>query len=161
MSEKIVFLCVNPWEGFRSPVLQNSGREYFQWICKQALLKNKTIICGEKIDVYGEVQKEEKLFSKTETRMQLLYVQSHRKKLLNQVFDQADLVVMGIPGNLKAFESIFLPVFPWKDQILFLWEQYLCRDEKILQQLCREYKLRESQMIELKRGLNGRLSDMK
>ena len=161
MLEKIVFLCVNPWEGFRSPAFQSSGREYFQWICRQALLKNRTIISGEKIEVYGEVQEEEKLFSKTENKMQLLYVQSHREKLLEQVFNQADLVFMGIPGNVKEFENTFLPVIPWKDQILFLWEQYLCRDEKLLQQLCREYKLRESQMVQLKRGLNGVLYDMK
>ena len=161
MLEKIVFLCVNPWEGFLAPAFQSSGREYFQWICKQAILKNMKITSKEKIEVYGEVQEAKELFSKTENRLQLLYVQSHQKKLLEEVFEQADLVLMGIPGNLKDFEKLFLPIFPWKDQILFLWEQYLCRDEKILQQLCREYKLRESQLIEVKRGVNGELCDIK
>ena len=161
MLGKIVFLCVNPWEGFLAPAFQSSGREYFQWICKQALLKNMKITSGEKIEIYGELQHEKELFSKTETRLQLLYVQSHQKKLLEKVFAQADLVLMGVPGNLRNFEKIFLPIFPWKDQIMFLWEQYLCRDEKVLRQLCMEYKLRESQLIELKRGLNGELNNLK
>lgn len=161
MLEKIVFLCVNPWEGFLAPAFQSSGREYFQWIRKQALLKNMKITSREKMEIYGEIQREKELFSKTETRLQLLYVQSHQKKLLEKVFHQADLVLMGVPGNLKEFEKLYLPVFPWKDQILFLWEQYLYRDEKLLHQLCREYKIRESQLIELKRGLNGELCDMK
>ena len=100
------------------------------------------------------------MFSKTENRLQFLYVQSHRKTLIEEIFEQADLVMMGVPANLKDFEKVFLPIFPWKDQILFLWEQYLFKDEKFLRQLCREYKLRESQLIELKRGLNGELCDI-
>lgn len=160
MLQKIVFLCVNPWDGFRSPVVRNFGREYFHWICKQAVLKNIPLISKERIEIYGELQGEEELFVNTENKLQLLYVQSHSKKLLKEVFEQADLVVMGVPGSLKAFERMFMPVFPWKDQILFLWERYLCKDERFLQQLCRDYKIRESQVIALKRDLNGKLSDI-
>ena len=54
MLEKIVFLCVNPWEGFLPPAFQSGGKEYFQWICKQALLKNMKIISKEKIVLYKQ-----------------------------------------------------------------------------------------------------------
>ena len=160
MLQKIVILCVNPWDGLLSPIFQSCGREYFHWICKQAFLKNIPLISKERIEIYGELQGEEALFVNTENKLQLLYVQSHSKKLLKEVFDEADLVVMGVPGSLKDFEKMFIAVFPWKDQILFLWEKYLCRDEKFLQQLCRNYKIRESQMFELKRDFNGKLSDI-
>lgn len=158
MLEKIVFLCANPWEGFLSPAFQSCGREYFQWICKQALLKNMKVTAKERMEVYGELQTEEKLFLKAENKVQLLYVQSHHKKLLEEIFQQADLVLMGLPGNLREFDRMFMPIFPWKDQILFLWDQHICRGDKFLHQLCKEYKICESQMIELKRDLNGKLS---
>ena len=157
MLEKIVFLCVNPWEGFRSPIFQSGGREYFHWVCKQAILRNLKLVSRELMEVYGELQREEELFFKTENEIQLLYVQSHRIKILEAVFEQADLVLMGVPGCLKDFEKIFMCIFPWKEQVLFLWEQYLCRDENFLQQLCTQYKIQESQMIELERNLKGEL----
>ena len=158
MLEKIVFLCVDPWEGFLAPAFQNCGREYFQWIYKQALLKKVNVTFREKKEIYGEIQTTGDLFLRAGNQLQLLYVCSHREHLLETVFSEADLVLMGIPANLKKFEKTFLPVLPWKDQIVFLWEQYLCKDEKVLHQLCSEYKLRESQMITLRRGINGELS---
>lgn len=152
MLNKIAFLCVTPLEGFLIPMFQSCVKEYYRWMCRQAQTQRKEICCMEHIEVYGERPTEERmeLFSQTIEIPQFLYVQTHRKELLEGVFEEADLVVMGVSGCRKEFDKIFMSIFPWKDQIMFFWDQYTCRGEEYIKQICNEYKLREAQVIELK-----------
>lgn len=156
---KIAFLCVTPMEGFLSPAFQSSVREYYQWIHDQAVVKSAGFQCREHIDTYGEAEKHNKaeLFVPTEERKQLLYIQSNRGELVKEVFEKSDLVIMGISGCRREFDKIFMPVFPWKDQVLFFWDQQICRGYDYIRKICNEYKLRESQLIELERNVYGKL----
>lgn len=159
MLNKIAFLCVNPWERFLPVAFQSCGREYYQWMCSQALLRDFRPYCREWIETYGETGNFEgrELFTECGNELQFLYVQSNRRQLVEKVFEASDLVIMGLPGCRKEFEKIFIPVLPWKDKIMFLWDRRICRDEDFFKRLCSEYKLREAQMIEIKRGIDGEL----
>lgn len=156
---KIAFLCVTPLEGFLSPAFQSSVREYYQWMYNQAVLKSIEFQCRERIDTYGEAEKNnmKELFMPVEDRKQILYIQSNRKELVREVFKKADLVIMGLSGCRREFDKMFMPVFPWKDKIIFFWDQQICRGEEYIRQICNEYKLRESQLIELERNAYGKL----
>lgn len=160
--KKIAILCLNPWEGFLSTAAQSCIREYYEWFCCQAERKNAKFCIREQIEVYGEPVKEKsmELFSATETRPQILYIQSHQRDIIANVFEKADLVMMGIPGNRREFDKIFLPVFPWKDRIVFLWDQQICRGGAFLEKLCRECRIRADQLIELPRGTDGKLKSV-
>lgn len=151
MLNKVAFLCVNPWEKFLSPALQSYSRNYYQWLKAVADLKNIKLHCREYIDIYGagvkEVEKE--LFLKECETFQLLYVQSDRREIIENLFRTADLVIMGLPGSRKEFDKIFMSVFPWKDEILFLWGNHISRDIQYVNKLVRECMLRKEQLIEI------------
>ena len=151
MFENISFLCTNPWEHFLPAAVQSHSREYFELICRQLLLKKASVYKKELLDIYGEYRgnEEQEIFRKNEGQLQLLYVQSARKGLVEKVFCQSDLVVMGLPGGRRELERMFLTVHPWKNRILFLWDGKHCRGEEFVERLCLEYKLRDAQMIQI------------
>lgn len=151
MLNKIAFLCTDPWEKFLPVTVQSHSREYFQWICQQAVLQNINIDCQELIEIYGENMrlKESGIFAKSDASLQLLYVQSRRLVLIEKVFEKSDLVVMGLPGCRKEFEKMLAAVFPWRHQMMFLWDRQHCRGEQFVKALCREYRLRETQMMKI------------
>lgn len=151
MLNKVAFLCADPWERFLPEAFQSYSRMYYQWVKKLAVLKNIKLCCKEYIDIYGEAEGccENELFSEEGGKLQLLYVQSGRKELLKELFQAADLVIMGLPGSRKEFDKIYMSVFPWKDEILFLWSSHISRDLEYINRLSRECMLRKEQMIEI------------
>lgn len=158
MLNKIAFLCVTPLEGFLTPMFQSSVKDYYLWMYRQARIRKMNLWCEEHIEIYGEHSTEKKLelFNQAVETPQLLYVQTNRKELVEGLFEEADLIVMGVSGCRKEFDKTFMPVFPWKDQIMFFWDQYTCRGEAYIRQICNEYKLREEQLIELKKSFYKR-----
>lgn len=159
MENKIAFLCVNPWENFLPSVFQSSSREYYLWMREMVVLQKIKPYCRERLEIYGEQKNSdaEKLFSDHRKGLQLLYVQSSCSRVIEAVFQKADVVVMGLPGCKKEFDKTFMMIFPWKDQIKFFWDSHICRDEKFIMELCREYKLHAAQIFEIKRDIDGKL----
>lgn len=151
--KRIVILCVDPWESFLPPTFQSYGREYYQWAADLPLLREENSYCQERIEIYGESEsfQRKEIFLEGEKKQQILYVQSNRKEVLEEVFEQADLVIMGLPGCKKAFDKIFMVIFPWIDQIKFLWDKRICTDDTFLKELCMEYKISERQIIEIEK----------
>lgn len=152
MLKKIAFLCVNPWENFLPPTFQGCIKDYYQWIRSQALLREENLYCQEKVEVYGETEIPygKKLFGEREETLQLLYVQSSQKGILQEVFSLADIVLVGMSGSRKECDKIFLTVLPWKEKTVFLWDSRIC-DESFLKQMKNEYKLKDAQMMEIKK----------
>ncbi len=152
MLNKIAFLCVNPWESFLPAAFQGYIKSYYQWICKETLLREETMYCQERIALYGEPEMplREKLFQNKKGAPQLLYVQSHQKELLQKVFKMADLVVVGMSGSKRECDKIFMNILPWKEKILFLWDNRIC-DKSFLKKIKREYGLADRQLLEAKK----------
>lgn len=151
MLNKVAFLCANPWEKFLPASFQSYSRNYYQWIKEMASLKNIKLHCREYIDFYGDLvgEPEKELFFENSENLQLLYVQSDRRELLEKIFRTADLVIMGLPGSRKEFDKIYMSVFPWKDEILFLWGKHISRDLTYVDRLMRECMLKKEQLIEI------------
>lgn len=151
MLNKVAFLCVNPWEKFLPSAFQSYSKSYYEWIKEMAVLKNVKSHCREYIDFYGVLSKESDCepFLESCDKLQLLYVQSARKELLEKVFRTADLVIMGLPGSRKEFDKIYMSVFPWVNDILFLWGNHISRDAQYVDRLVRECMLREEQLMEI------------
>lgn len=161
MWNKIAFLCADPWESFLPSAFQSCGREYYQWIQEMTVLREVNSYCREHLEIYGETEVSggAELFPECRKCLQLLYVQSGRRQMIEQVFQKADVVIMGLPGCKKEFDKIFMRIFPWKDQIKFFWNSHICRDEKFIKELCREYKLHDAQIFEIKRSVDGKLEN--
>lgn len=151
MLNKVAVLCVDPWEKFWPPAFQTHSKNYYQWIKNMAAQKNIKIYCKEYIDTYGisNDRKENNLFLEDCEDFQLLYVQSDRQEILENIFRIADLVIMGLPGSRKQFDKIFMSVCPWKDEIMFLWGNHISRDQQYVDKLIRECALRKEQLIEI------------
>ena len=151
MLNKFAFLCVNPWEKFLPAAFQSYSRNYYQWVKEAANYKNIDMNCREFIDIYGTsgCWDNQEVFYEDREKVQLVYVQSDRRELLEKVFLEADMVIMGLPGSRKEFDKIYMTVFPWKDEILFLWGKHISRDEKYVDRLVRECMLRKEQLIKM------------
>lgn len=150
MFNKIVFLCVDPWEKFLSHSVQGHSRTYFEAVKKQILLKKMKLQCRESVDLYGEIAEDQKIFKKNSKMLQLSYIQSSRRERLEEVFRTADIVIMGIPESRKEFEKIYMTIFPWKDDILFLWSSQVIREPTYLNCLSREYMIRQEHVLDIK-----------
>ena len=152
MLRKIAFLCVNPWENFLSSAFQKGIRDYYHWTRSEALLREENLYCQEKIEVYGETEIPygKKLFGERKETLQLLYVQSSQKELIEEVFRLADIVFVEMSISKQECDKIYLTVLPWIDKTIFLWDSRIC-DEKFLRQIQREYKLRDAQIMEIKK----------
>lgn len=153
MFNKIVFLCVDPWENFLSHNVQGHSRKYFELVKKGLLLKDIKLQCGEYMDLYGETTENREIFKKNSKILQLSYIQSSRRELLEEVFHSADMVIMGIPGSRKEFEKIYMSIFPWKDNILFLWSSQVIRKPSYLERLSREYMIRQEHVVEIRKNM--------
>lgn len=162
MWNKIAFLSVNPWESFLPLQFQSYGREYYRWMQEMIALRDVNPYCQERLEIYGEAElpDENKLFLECGKDLQLLYVQSGRRQIIEKIFQKADVVVMGLPGCKKEFDKTFMTIFPWKDQIKFFWDSHICRDEEFILQLCREYKLHAAQIFQIERSTDGKLKKL-
>ena len=152
MFKKIAFLCVNPLGNFFSSALQGCIKECYQRIRSEALLREENLYCQEKIEVYGEtkIPYGKNMFGEREGTLQLLYVQSSQKEILEKVFSLADIVFVGLSDRKKECDKIFLKTFPWIEKTVFLFDERIC-DEKYLKQIQREYKLKNIQLMEMKK----------
>lgn len=152
---KIAFLCVNPWERFLPFSFQSCVREYYQSVKARALSLEREIGYREYVEVYGETIPipEVSLFLPEKEKLQLLYIQSSRIHILERLFKEADLVVMGLSGSRKETEKFYLSVHPWHEKVLFLWDSHICQDETFAERLVREFKLRNAQVMEIKKGM--------
>ena len=152
MFKKIAFLCVNPLGNFLPPTLQGGIRECYQWTRSEALLREENLYCQEKIEVYGEskIPYGKTMFGECRETLQLLYVQSSQKEILEEVFSLADIVFVGLSGSKKECDKIFLKILPWIEKTVFLFDERIC-DEKYLKQIQNEYKLKNIQLMEMKK----------
>lgn len=152
MFKKIAFLSLNPLENFLPSTFHDYIRDYYQWILGEALLREDSLYCQEKIETYGEAGTlyGKGMFGEKKETLQLLYVKSNQKELLEEVFNLADLVFVGMPGSKKEREKIFLSVLPWIGKVVFLFDDRLF-DKKTIWQIEQEYKINDAQMMEIKK----------
>ena len=155
MGNKIALLCVNPWEGFLSPEYQSCGREYYERLQKEAGLLDPAMYCRECVEVYGEpfLGGNGEVFGDCGELFQLSYVQSGNVRMIEEVFRKADVVLMGLPLCKEEFDRIFMRIFPWKDQVKFLWYSHTHSEKEFVSKLCRRYKLHPAQILELQRDI--------
>ena len=153
MIRKIAFLCVNPWESFLPSFSRGNAQDHYQWICQEAVQRKTGPCCMQIIEHYGEDLWEEKrqIFPEDGKKLQLLYVRSHRKDLLKEVYHAADLVFVSMPGSRKECDRIFLSVYPWKEQSYFLWDNRYVPGDGFFTRIQKEYQLKEEQIVESKR----------
>ncbi len=152
MINKIAFLCTNPREGFLPPISQLSMKDCYYHTRNEALLREESLYCREKIEIYGEsvFYDEDPLFLNDSKNQQIIYVQTSDQKLIQKVFAQADLVFMGISGSRQVCDRIFLSILPWMEKPIFLWDEKIC-DKNYLMQLQKEYQLKDTQMMDAKK----------
>lgn len=152
MFKKVAFLCVNPLENFLPPAFQGNVRDYYQWMRGEALLREENLYCQERIEIYGEskIPYGKKVFGESAETLQLLYVKSCQKKIIEEVCAHADLILVGMSGSKKECDRIYLTVLPWLEKVIFLFDGRICGEE-YLGQMEREYKLKTAQMMEIKK----------
>lgn len=152
MFKKIAFLCVNPLGNFFSSTLQGCIKECYQRTRSEALLREENMYCQEKIEVYGEsgISYGKNLFGEQAETMQLLYVQSGQKEILEKVFSLAEIVFVTLSYNKKECDKTFMKILPWIEKTVFLFDERIC-DEKYLKQVQNEYKLKNIQLMEIKK----------
>ena len=152
MFKKVAFLCVNPLENFLPPAFQGNVRDYYQWTREEALLREENLYCQEKVEIYGETEIPygKKIFGENVETLQLLYVKSCQKEIIEKVCVLADLILVGMSGSKKECDRIYLTVLPWLEKVIFLFDGRIF-DEGYLEQMQREYKLRQAQMMEIKK----------
>lgn len=154
MYNKIAFVCGNPWENLLSDVFQGNAKYYYDWLCHQAALRKMKSYCGERRELYGHFQekheKREPLFMENSDVFQFLYVQGKQQKMLEQILPLADFIVVGMPECKTECDRIYLSILPWKEKSLFLWDGKNRRGKDFLKKLQREYKLRDTQIVEIK-----------
>lgn len=154
MLNKIVFLCTNPRERFLPLTFQSYSWEYYQLVKRLVSLKNRKMECREYIDTYGTVGEwgEDDLVFAMNQNLQIWYVQSDRKIFYEKIFMEADQVIMGLPGGRREFDKMYMSVFPWKDQILFLWGEHTRKDAWYVEKIRKECMLKQEQFIKLEPG---------
>lgn len=152
MFKKVAFLCVNPLENFLPPSFQGYIRDYYQWTRREALLREENLYCQEKIEIYGqtEIPYGKRMFGENAETLQLLYVKSRQKEVIEEVCRLAEIIFVGMSGSKKECDRIYLTVLPWLEKVIFLFDGRVC-DEIYLRQMQREYKLEDSQMMEIKK----------
>lgn len=155
MMNKIAFLCVNPCERFLPFSFQSCGREYYRRVKEQAISRKWEVGCREYVDIYGEAicKPETPWFSNEEDRLQFLYIQSGRLCVLEEVLQEADLVITGFSGSRREMEKLYLTVYPWREKVLFLWDSHICRDEDFAERIVKDFKLRKAQVMEVRKGM--------
>lgn len=149
MINRIAFLCVNPWERFQHTAVQGRAKDYYQQVCEDSFLQEEFSYCRQQAAPYGELKKpqKEELFESRCEKLQILYASSNQTEALDEIFEKADLVVVGIPYSKKECDKLFLQLLPWMDKILFLWSESLLEKE-VMEQLKRDYRLPDQQFLE-------------
>lgn len=149
MLKRIVFLSVNPWENVQPIAAQGWTKNYYQQVCEQKYFHEDDFVLREQSAPYGGFLSDEKddLFESLKGRIQILYVKSNQKEILQKVFEKADLVIVGIPASRKECDKVFMQLLPWLGKILFLWNGKLY-DQAVLKRLKREYGLAAWQFME-------------
>lgn len=152
---KIAFLCAHPWENFLPFSFQTCGKEYYQKAKEQLLSYRLKTGCREYVEIYGEPFRmpEMPLFGFQEDYLQLLYIQCSRLSVLEKLFEEADLVIMGLSGSREVAEKLCMFVYPWKEKVLFLWDSHICREEDYTERLVKELKFHRSQFMEIRKGM--------
>ena len=99
MCKKVAVVCANPWETFLPVISQGSAKKYYEWLHEQALLREETLYCKEKIELYGDLLKEsqEPLFSEESENFQFIYLQTKRVEIFEKVLNEADFIIVGMP----------------------------------------------------------------
>lgn len=153
MFKKIAFICANPLEKLLPTVSMGNVKEYYEWIYEQAVLLAEEPCCLNWIELYGNPPEKEmeELFLKDQRKLQLLYVQSHRRGLLEKVYETADKVLVGMSSNREECDRIFMTVFPWKEKSTFLWNNRISREPGFLKRIQAEYQLEENQIVQTKK----------
>lgn len=149
MFNKFAFLCVDPWEQFSSPIMQSHSRKYYEFAKLVMKQKKLEIQYKEYIDLYGEAECSvpPEIFEKDKKIFQLVYIQSNRKRVIGKAFQEADIVMVGVPENKKLFEKIYMSILPWKDSTLFLWNDQSHLENPYLDILIRECMIEKKQII--------------
>lgn len=149
---KIAVVCANPWEALLPSVCQGNVRAFYQWLCKQTSWFCRGVENEEKIETYGKPLVPEKKadFPEKEEHLRIVYLQSQRPEVLKPVLDEADLVIVGMPGSRTECDKIYLLVLPWKEKCVFLWEEGMVRGEAFVRKIQNEYKLNADQIGKFK-----------
>lgn len=151
MYTKIAVVCTNPWETFLPAISQGNAKKYYEWLHKQAVLREENPYVKEKIAIYGDTEneKQEALFSEKTKGFQILYIQSKQEDLLEKVLNKADCILVGMPADRNECDKIFLKILPWVEKCILIWDGRESRGEAFYKKILSEYKLREKQVIEM------------
>lgn len=153
---KIAVVCANPWENFLPFQCQGNARFFYQWLCEQSRQFHVHSRKREQMEMYGDLSlpDREAVFKEKTENLQIVYIQSHRREILETVLDTADLAIVGMPGMRKECDKIYLSVLPWKEKCVFLWDERTIREKSFFRQIQNEYKLETEQIAKFK-GLSS------
>lgn len=151
MKNKIAFICLNSWEVFLSYRFFCHVKEYFDWFCNHVRMMNLEFFYEEKIETYGETRWDCAEIAWSDCQgMQAIYIQCSQLRSMERFLEEADILVIGMPYNMKLCDKIFLSVFPWKEKSIFLWDGRNDAGTDFLKRCQREYLLKEDQLVQTK-----------
>ena len=153
MINKIAVVSANPWENFLPEFSRTNAREYYEWLHREACLRNINYNCQEQIEIYGSffLLDEKSWFLENYEGVQFLYVQGKQEAILPSALGNADLVVVGMPRCRKECDQIYLTVLPWKEKSLFFWDGRVSRGKEFFKRIQSEYKLNDKQIVEFRK----------
>lgn len=153
---KIAVVCANPWETFSPSGCQGNARSFYQWLCNQFQQFRLPSRQAKQVELYGmpPVSAPDTLFDKENKNLQIVYIESHRREILERILEEADMVVVGMPRVREECDRIYLQLLPWKEKCVFVWEENGCREDGFFKRIQKEYKLEKKQIEKLK-GLSS------
>ena len=95
---KIAVVCANPWETFLPFQCQGNARFFYRWLCKQSRRFCINSREEEQVAMYGvtPVSNKNAAFETKNRNLQIVYIQSHRREILEKILDEADKVIVGM-----------------------------------------------------------------
>ena len=149
---KIAVVCANPWETFLPFQCQGNARFFYRWLCKQSRRFCINSREEEQVAMYGvtPISNKNAAFETKNRNLQIVYIQSHRREILEKILDEADKVIVGMPRIREECDKIYLLLLPWKEKCVFLWEEGSCCEETFFKKIQREYKLEKEQIKKFK-----------
>ena len=153
---KIAVVCANPWETFLPSGCQGNARFFYQWLCNRSQQFCLPSRQAKQVELYGTppVSAPNTLFDKENKNLQIVYIESHRREILERILEEADMVVVGMPRVREECDRIYLQLLPWKEKCVFVWEENGCREDGFFKRIQKEYKLEKKQIEKLK-GLSS------
>lgn len=153
---KIAVVCANPWETFSPSGCQGNARSFYQWLCNRFQQFRLPSRQAKQVELYGmpPVSAPNTLFDKENKNLQIVYIESHRREILERILEEADMVVVGMPRVREECDRIYLQLLPWKEKCVFVWEENGCREDGFFKRIQKEYKLEKKQIEKLK-GLSS------